>query len=85
MREICTLRSTWRGTETSCGSVREALKRKRGATDRPDLRVWRHSSTLPAIGRLRQLPRRCAPSLFQGGLLIWDKRQDLVLPFQART
>src|SRR6266481_4759804 len=23
-------------------------QRKRGATDRPDLRVWRHSSTLPS-------------------------------------
>ena len=32
--------------ETSYGSVIEASQRKLGATDRPDLRVWRHSSTL---------------------------------------
>ena len=24
-------------------------QRKQGATDRPDLRVWRHSSTLPVL------------------------------------
>ena len=47
MREICMLRSTWRAMETSYGSVRAALPEETGATDRPDLRVWRHSSTLP--------------------------------------
>ena len=36
MREICTLRST----------VHEAAQRKRGATDRPDLRVWRRSASV---------------------------------------
>ena len=36
--------------ETSYGSVIEASQRKLGATDRPDLRVWRHSSTLPTRG-----------------------------------
>jgi hypothetical protein len=33
--------------ETSYGSVSEAPQRKRGATDRPDLRVWRQYSTVP--------------------------------------
>src|SRR6266852_779470 len=46
-------RSVRRGGEWKPATVRllRHSQRKRGATDRPDLRVWRHSSTLSATGR----------------------------------
>ena len=51
MREICTLRSTWRGMEPSLrfGFVRHS-KRKRGATDRLNLRS-QASFLDPTIGQ----------------------------------
>ena len=55
MREIA--RSVRRGggwKPATVGFVKHS-QRKRGATDRPDLRVWRHSSTLPVVGKRRTL------------------------------
>ena len=50
MREICTLRSTWRGMETSYGSVSEAL----GAADKAaNLERWKSFlCQLPVFGQI---------------------------------
>ena len=50
MREICMLRSTWRGMETSYGSVSEAL----GAADKAaNLERWKSFfCQLPVFGQI---------------------------------
>ncbi len=55
--------------------------------------LWAKEKPGPCLGQLSlsktsaEIDSRYARrgSLFQGGLLIWDKRQHLVLPFQTRT
>src|SRR6516225_12102153 len=64
-------RSVRRGGEWNPATVRlvRHSQRKRGATDRPDLRVWRHSSTLPSHPVVRNNGVPCPCSSFRPELI----------------